>query len=462
MATRSQEQLSSLYQNTAEKRLAEFFTFLKFQSISSEPSFAPEVRSCAEWLKAYISKIGFHTELWETSGHPVIFGQWNGAGEEMPTLLIYNHYDVQPVDPLEKWISPPFEPTVRDGNVYARGAQDNKGQCFYVLQALKVLMERDGRLPLNVKLCIEGEEECGSAGLQGILQERKEQLKADYLAIVDLGIRAPTKPSLTLGIRGIVTMDVVATGSNSDLHSGSHGGLAYNPIHALVEVLAKLRDPSGRIAVPGFYDEVMERSQEEMEALNLDFDTAGYEEMFGIKPTGGERALKPLERNWLQPALEINGICGGYTGSGFKTVIPAQAHAKVSCRLVPDQKPKEIGEKIAKFIESNAPEGVKIEVHVHSGGGGSTQSASSTKAAKAFADAFSSVYESPCEFILEGASIPIVTELALASGGEVILLGVGLQSDLIHAPNEHFGIDRLEKGCLIMARGMENLSSTGH
>ena len=365
---------------------------------------------------------------------------------------------MQPVDPLEEWLSPPFEPTIRNGEVYARGAQDNKGQCFYVLQALKILMERDGRLPLNVKLYIEGEEECGSNGLAAILPEREQELKADYLAIVDLGIRSPTKPSLTLGIRGIVTMDVEALGSTIDLHSGSHGGLAYNPIHALVETLAKLRDSSGKIAIPGFYAGVDEPNDENTRDLSLDFDEASYESLFGIKATGGERTLKPLERNWLRPTIEINGIHGGYTAAGFKTVIPAKAHAKVSCRLVPGQDPQKTGELVAKFLEYNAPEGVKINVQVHPGGGPSIRSSTSSQAAIAFAEAFAEIYKTPCEFILEGASIPITAKLALASGSELVLLGVGLQTDLIHAPNEHFGNDRLEKGCLMMARGMELLA----
>ena len=453
----SVDQLAEIYQKTAAERLSEFFAFLKYESISSEPAYRPQLLACADWLKSYISDIGFHTELWQTPGYPAIFAEWNGAGPDKPTLLIYNHYDVQPIDPLEDWLSPPFEPTVRDGNVYARGAQDNKGQCFYVLQALKILMQRDGHLPLNVKLIIEGEEECGSAGLAAILKEKKEQLKADFLAIVDLGIRKPTQPSLTLGIRGIVTMDVEVKASHTDLHSGMHGGLAFNPIHALVEVLAKLRDSSGKITVPGFYDDVVEISDEQIDALSLDFDGENYHTMFGIKATGGERSLQPLERNWLRPTLEINGIHGGYTAAGFKTVIPAKAIAKISCRLVPNQQPNKIGKLVAKFIEANAPEGVKIDVQVHPGGGPAVQTRPSSVGAKAFSEAFSEIYRTPCEFILEGASIPIVTALASASGSEVVLLGVGLPSDLIHAPNEHFGIDRLEKGCLVMARGIEIL-----
>lgn len=459
MSHQTLESLKDLYKKDEPEIIRQFCKFLSFQSISSEMSHKAEMDRCVHWLMDYIAKIGFECELWPTSGHPVLFARWDGAEPDKPTLLIYNHYDVQPVDPLEEWTSPPFEPTIRDGNIYARGAQDNKGQCFYVLQALKMLMERDQKFPLNIKLCIEGEEECGSHGLSGILNERKGQLKADYLAVVDLGIPGPNQPALTLGLRGLTTMDVEAVGSNTDMHSGSHGGIAYNPIHALVEVLGKLRDTSGKVLVPGFYDEVHELSKDEHKQLSAGFDEADYKRIFAAQPTGGEKSFSPNERNWLRPTLEINGIAGGYSGTGFKTVIPAKAHAKISCRLVPTQDPKTIAKRVAQYIEKNAPDGIAIKVHVHGGGGVAVRSSMDSKALKAFKTAFEEVYQTPCQFILSGASIPIVTELTHASESEVVLLGVGLSTDCIHAPNEHFGIDRLEKGCLVIARGIELLSN---
>ena len=253
--------LKEIYKRDERNALQDFFTFLKFQSISSEPSYKPQINACADWLVKYLKNIGFNVELWPTKGHPVIFASNLEAGPDKPTLLIYNHYDVQPVDPLDAWESPPFEPTVRNGQVYARGAQDNKGQCFYTVLALKALLELHGSLPINIKLCIEGEEECGSSGLSSILKNRKEELKADSLAIVDLGMQKPGHPTVTLGVRGITTMDIEVQGTQTDLHSGSNGGLAYNPIHALVKILASLRDEKGRIAVKGFYDEVEELSR---------------------------------------------------------------------------------------------------------------------------------------------------------------------------------------------------------
>lgn len=451
-------ELRKLYQKHKDKSLQEFFTFLKFPSISSEPDYAPHIQACIEWLSSYLQDSGFETEFWPTNGHPVLFASNMEAGPDKPTLLIYNHYDVQPVDPLELWESPPFEPTIRNGQVYARGAQDNKGQCFYVMQALRLLREKDGAFPLNIKLCVEGEEECGSVGLNGILSQKKDRLNADYVAIVDLGIPSLKTPAVTLGIRGILTFDIEAIGSKTDLHSGCHGGLAYNPIHALVEVLAKLHDPSGKVTVTGFYDGIIPISEEEKACLSLKFDAEKYNDMFAAKPTGGEKEYSPLERNWLRPTLEINGISGGYSGSGFKTVIPAKASAKLSCRLVPGQDPDETAERVIRYIEKLAPEGIHLKAKVHHGGGKAVRSQASSKGIQAFAQAFTEVFNSPCEFILEGASIPVVTNLALTSGGEVVLLGLALPDDYIHAPNEHFGIDRLEMGSLVIARAIELLA----
>ncbi len=453
----SLERTKKWVENHREKWLSEFTTFLSFPSISSEPQFQQSVLDCAEWLAQFLEKLDFHVEMWPTEGHPIIFASHLKAGPKKPTLLIYHHYDVQPADPLEAWESPPFHPRILNGQVYARGAQDNKGQCFYTLQALKMLMEM-GDLPINIKLCIEGEEEVGSAGLAKILPKKKKELQADYLAIVDLALRQADAPSLTLGIRGIVTLEVQAKGSATDLHSGSHGGIAYNPIHALVNLLSMMRDNQGKIAIPGFYKDVKTLSKEEREPISFEFDEKAYLKDTGAKPTGGETEFSILERAWIRPSLEINGICGGYIGKGFKTVIPAEAHAKISCRLVPDQDPQKIGALVAEFLKKNAPQGIEIDVVVHPGQGKAVRLSPQAAVVYAFSRAFEEVFDKQCQFIFEGASIPIVPELALACGGETILLGLGLTTDQIHAPNEHFGIDRLEKGMLIMARAIENLS----
>lgn len=457
MQSQSLERLKELYESNQESTLDAFIEFLKFPSISSEAEYAPHVHACAKWLKEKMEGLGFHTEFWETIGHPVLYGENLNAGNDKPTLLIYNHYDVQPVDPLELWKSPPFEPTIRDGQVYARGAQDNKGQCFYVMQALRLLLEKDGSLPINIKWLIEGEEETGSEGLASILSERKEQLKADYLAIVDLGMPAAHIPAITLGTRGIATFDVTLKGSSVDLHSGSHGGVVFNPIHALVDILSKCRDENGRIAIPGFYDDVRAVDEDEKKRLFLEFDHESYFKAFGAHPTGGETTLSPMERAWTRPTFEINGIHGGYTGDGFKTVIPALAFAKISCRLVPDQDPKKIGSLLAEHLKSLAPEGIEIKVNVHAGSGGACRSNLHSASVKAFSKAYEEVFSKPIKYTYEGGSIPIINALSDASGSEVLLLGLGLPDDYMHAPNEHFGIDRLEKGALIMARGIEFL-----
>ena len=451
------ERLSDYFTKNSTKFLKEFFEFLSIPSVSSESSYKKDVLRGAEWVTKFLQSMNFETDQWETSGHPVIFGQDLSAGAGQPTLLIYNHYDVQPVDPIELWETPPFEATVVGDQIYARGAQDNKGQCFYVLQALKYCKEVAGALPINIKVIIEGEEECGSHGLSGILQKKAKELKADYLAIVDLGIQDMQSPAVTLGIRGLVTFDVKFTGSNTDMHSGSHGGVVYNPLHALVEVLGNLRDSKGKITVPGFYEGIIPISKQERDQLALEFYEQGYKNEFAATATGGEKEYKALERNWLRPTLEINGLWGGYNGTGFKTVIPAQAFAKISCRLVPGQKPCKIAEIVAKHIASLAPLGVHVEVITHEGGGPPVRGAPDSSIVQAVAKAYEATFGKKCEFILSGASIPIVSELAEASGGDVVLLGLGLPGDKIHAPNEHFGVDRLAMGFEIIVRTLQNL-----
>lgn len=437
-------------------RLPDFFEFLSIPSISSEPAYKEQVEQGAEWVKRRLDSLGFTTTKWEGKGHPVIFGKSPEISGK-PTLLIYNHYDVQPVDPLELWHSPPFQPTVKQGQVFARGAQDNKGQCFYVLEALRHLKEKGG-FPINIKVCIEGEEECGSTLLSHLLPTKSKELKADYLAIVDLGIPSLEEPALTLGTRGLVTFDLEITGSSTDLHSGSHGGIAYNPLFALAQLLAEVKSSSGKITIPGFYEDVAVSTDEVVEALDFSFDEKRYFEHFGISPSGGEKECKPLENLWLKPTFEVNGMWGGYTGQGFKTVIPAQAFAKFSCRLVPGQNPEKISRLVKTYFESQSPGGLHVKVEVHSGKGEAVRTSPHSKGVQAFAKAYEEVFAKPCTFILSGASIPIIPELAHASGASPILLGLGLDTDQIHAPNEHFGLDRLEKGAKIMVKAIENLS----
>lgn len=446
------------YKTNETALLNEFFSFLKIPSVSSEPQYGGDIKRCARWVETRLRQIGFEVEVWETSGHPAIFGSCMEAGPDKPTLLIYNHYDVQPVDPLSLWTSSPFEPTVKQGVVYARGAQDNKGQCFYTLLGLKALREIRKKFPINIKIIVEGEEECGSKGLHGVVGKHQDQLAADYLAIVDGGLPAENIPAVSLGVRGIVTMHVKLTGSSTDLHSGSHGGIVYNPNHAIVELLAKLRNSDGSIAVPGFYDEVQPVPDDVLNSLYMDFDEEHYLKNFGASPTGGEKAYPPLQRACLRPTIEINGIWGGYIGDGFKTVIPKEAHAKISCRLVSKMNPAKTAERVADFLKKHAPPGITVEVEVYSGGGEAVRADANSAVVAAFRDALTEIFGAPCKYTFEGGSIPIITALANASNSSVVIVGMGLAEDNIHAPNEHFSLDRLEKGYLMIARAIELLA----
>jgi acetylornithine deacetylase/succinyl-diaminopimelate desuccinylase-like protein len=447
----------SYFEKYRGKLLEDFFSFLRFETIGTDSRFTPQVRACCNWLRHYLEDVGLTTEVWETNGHPVLYSSWLKAGPDKPTVLIYNHYDVQPVDPANLWESAPFVPTIRNGEIFARGAVDNKGQCFFVLTALRALLERDGRLPVNVKLFIEGEEESGSHGSQKVLSDKQEELAADYLFVVDAGMRGPGKPAVTLGCRGITAMTVVLTGSNTDLHSGENGGIVYNPNHALVELLAKIRNDKGRVVIPGFYDDVVPISEEDRAELCFDFDPKEFEALFHAKPSGGENDYSPLESAWLRPTFEINGISGGYTGEGFKTVIPGQTMAKISCRLVPNQIPEKITKLVSDYLAQNVPPGLKIKVTVEGGGGKPVRATTASKGTKAAAEAYAEVCGMPCEYILTGGSIPISAELAEVSGANTVYLGYGLPDDNIHAPNEHFGIDRLKLGTATMGRILEKL-----
>ncbi|MDR3624861.1 MAG: dipeptidase [Chlamydiales bacterium] len=448
--------LRNYFKKNQESILSDFFSFLRFQSISQDASHLPEMGKCLNFLKDYLEKIGFETEKWETHTHPVLFAKWMKAGPEKPTILIYNHYDVQPVDPIEKWETPPFEPSIRNNEVFARGAQDNKGQCFYVLLALKAILENEGSLPVNVKLCIEGDEEIGSEGLKKLAPFKEKELKADHLLIVDVGIKSKESPAITLGTRGILGMLLDLKGSSSDLHSGEHGGIVVNPIHALVDLLAKLHSPSGRVMVPGFYDDVLEPTKEEKSLIDFSFDAAEYEHNFHAKALGGEDNYTPLERAWIRPTLEINGICGGYTGIGLKTIIPAMAHAKITCRLVANQNPDKIGVLVTEFLNEHKPKEMHLHIDTCHGSPAIKTSPHST-IAKAATTAYSEVFETPCKMIMAGGSIGVSETLVKASHAEPIFLGLGLADDQIHAPNEHFGIDRLEKGMLIIARILQTI-----
>lgn len=442
------DSLNSEFDKNEGDIVNELFTYLKFKSISTDPAFRTEIDSCSSWVKKYLEDIGFTLHVWKTpDGNPCLFAE-RIVAESARSILFYGHYDVQPVDPIELWKSDPFIPEIRNGEIYARGAVDDKGQSYYVFRALKSLKELN-QLPknINIKLLIEGEEECGSKSLPSLIASHSEKLKADYLYIVDFGMHSLQTPAITLGCRGIISMTVKLTGSNSDLHSGEHGGIVYNPLHALVEILDQCRcKETGKITIPNFYDNVTDLPLSERSELALDLDPEFYEALFTAKTTGGEQDFTPLESAWIRPTLEINGISGGYAGPGFKTVIPAIATAKVSCRLVPDQDPVVIANLVTKFLESKCPAGIKIEISDLSTTGRPVRNSSNSKLTKITHKVIKDVTGLECTNILAGGSIPIAASLTEATGAETLFIGYCLPDDQLHAPNEHFGVNRLKLG----------------
>ncbi len=436
--------------------LEDYFTFLRIPSISADPAHADDVRAACSFVEGYLKDSDLDVEVWETPDYPVVFGSYLEAGPGKPTLLIYGHYDVQPVDPLDEWITPPFEPTVRDGQVYARGAQDNKGQILYTMYAIRALMKRDGKLPINLKIVVEGQEETKSLGFAQILQARAQDLQADYLLAPDFDIPSIDQPAVTCGLRGMIALTVELWSSKIDLHSGGHGGVVYNPNHALVEMLAKLRDAEGRVTVRGFYDDVEELNDHEKQLLSLEFDEEKYKRDFGAQMTGGEKGYTPGQSNRVRPTLELNGISGGYAGPGIKTVIPARAEAKISCRLVPGQDPEKIIRAIKQQLEETLPEGVEMKITEY-GGDRAVKTAPDFPFVRALSQAYKEVFGKECKLTLSGGSVPISAKLSDACGAPPVFMGIGLIDDDIHAPNEHFGIDRLKLGFLTVARLLEIL-----
>lgn len=455
--------LLNKYQQLLSKKEKDFvqsyLNFLKFKSISTQEQYKQDVSNCAQWVKERLENLHFDTEIWETSGHPAVFAQNLKAGPDKPTLLMYQHYDVQPVDPVDEWNSSPFEPTLDKDEVYARGACDNKGQAFYVLMALEMVYENLGHYPLNIKVVIEGEEECGSKGLTELLSIKKKELQANYLSVVDVDIPAPDVPAINLSARGMVSYTLELTGSNTDLHSGIHGGIVYNPLRALSEALSKCYDAKGKVTIPHFYDGVKEYTEQEKQQIYTEFDVETYRKQYQAEPNGGEQDFTPLERSGMRPTFEINGIWGGYNEKGFKTVIPAKAFAKLSMRLVSEQDPKKIHEQFQKHFKSLLPTGMKVHFKLEGELSQAYTCPFDSKIAQAAIFAYNQVFsDKTCQRVMGGGSLPILRLLKEASNAEVLAFGLGLSTDKIHAPNEHFSISRLKKGSLIVAQFLHKLS----
>jgi acetylornithine deacetylase/succinyl-diaminopimelate desuccinylase-like protein len=431
--------------------VGELLELLRIPSISTDPERVGDVRRAAEFCAAELTRIGMEkVHLIETStttrvGHPLVYAEWlHAAGK--PTVLMYGHYDVQPAEPLDEWKSPPFEPEIRDGNVYARGAVDDKGQMWMHVKALESLMAA-GTLPVNVRVILEGEEEVGGEGIAAFVREHGDELKADVALVSDTEMFAPELPTLCVGLRGMIYTEIEARGARTDLHSGMYGGAAPNPFVALAQVIAKLKDEDGKILIPGFYDKVQTPTADELKAWKaLSFDEEHYRETeVGSTELTGEPGLSVMERTWARPTLDVHGMPGGFIGAGAKTVIPAKALAKVSLRLVPDMTPAESFAQYKSYVESICPKGIVLEVRlIHSGD--PIVVSTDNLYVKAATEAMHSVFGKETVFVRGGGSIPIVGDFVRELKIPTVMMGFGLPDDNLHAPNEKFHLANFHRG----------------
>ncbi len=438
----------------------ELKALLRIQSISTDPEHKEDCRRAAELLLAELKRIGMeNAHLIEGEGHPMVYADWlHAAGK--PTVLIYGHYDVQPPDPLDEWLSPPFEPTERNGNIYARGAVDDKGQVMAQVKALESLLAANGSLPLNVRVLFEGEEEVGGETIAKYVASKPADLKADFALVSDTELFAPGLPTLCVGLRGMIYTELEVRGAKTDLHSGIYGGAAPNPFVSIAQIIAKLKDENGRILIPGFYDGIIPPSREELAAWrSLPFDEEEYQKTeVGSKQLVGEPGYSVLERTWARPTLDVHGIPGGFTGAGAKTVIPAKAVAKVSMRLVPGMNPSKVFELYKSYVEKIAPAGVDVEVRlIHSGD--PCLVPVDNPYIRAATRALHEVWGKDTVFIRSGGSIPIVGDLDRNLGLPSVMMGFGLPDDNLHAPNEKFNLKNFKLGIVSLIRFLEEVGS---
>lgn len=439
------EKVKEYIQSNKDRFLEELLELLRIPSVSADSKYKGDVQRAAEFVKTSLEKAGADkVEVCPTKGHPIVYGE-KIMDASLPTILVYGHYDVQPADPLELWHSPPFEPVIKDEKIYARGACDDKGQFYMHVKAFESMMKNQA-LPCNIKFLIEGEEEVGSSNLGEFVRNNKSKLKADVILVSDTSMLANDTPSITVGLRGLSYVEVEVTGPNRDLHSGVYGGAVPNPIQVLSSMITSMKDENNHITIPGFYDDVLEISKEERaEMAKAPFDLEAYKKDLNIGDVMGETGFTSTERTSIRPTFELNGIWGGYTGEGAKTVLPSKAFAKISMRLVPNQNSDKITEMFTKHFLSIAPKSVKVKVTPHHGGEAvvtPTDSVAYRAASKAMEDAFG---KKPIP-TREGGSIPIIALFEKELGLKSVLLGFGLNSDDIHSPNEHYGIFNFMKG----------------
>jgi acetylornithine deacetylase/succinyl-diaminopimelate desuccinylase-like protein len=443
---------------SADERLADYVDFLRIPSIGALSEHDEDTAHAADFLVERLNAIGISAQAEQTPGHPIVYGEWlNAPGA--PTVVVYGHYDVQPVDPLELWVRPPFEPRIEDGKVYARGAADDKGQVHLHLWAARAWLEAAGRLPINLKFVIEGEEESGSTNFDAWLAANRDRLAADLVVVSDTGFYEGNRPAITVGLRGLIYMQLDVTGSEVDLHSGTYGGNVQNPANALAWIVAQLKDPEGNITVPGFYDQVRRLSEaERAEFARMPFDAAVFESEHGLRELVGEADFLPLERRGARPTLDVNGLWGGFQGEGSKTIIPAHAHAKISCRLVPDMDPQRTFEVVREHVMSSAPKGVHVELSKLSSGMWGLVPIDHP-ATVAAAECLEEIFGEPPFYLREGGSIPPAASFSDQLGVPVVLLGFANPDDRAHAPNEVMYLSNYEGGLRTITRYWQRLAT---
>jgi acetylornithine deacetylase/succinyl-diaminopimelate desuccinylase-like protein len=446
------------YFSREERRIrAELDEFLRIPSVSARSEHNADTARCADWLATEIRKAGMEASVHPTPGHPIVLGEWRKAGADAPTILVYGHYDVQPVEPLELWTSPPFEPTVRDGRLFARGSVDDKGQLYLHVKAAEALLRERGSLPVNLIILAEGEEEVGSDNLSEFVERHAKQLACDAVVISDSAMFAPGQPSILSSLRGIAYFQVDVQGPAQDLHSGSYGGAVVNPAMALARMLSTMHDPDGRVAIAGFYDNVRDWGQKARDEIRaLPFEDEHFRAEAGSPALGGEKGFSTLERIWMRPTCEVNGLLSGYTGEGAKTVLPSTAMAKVSCRLVPDQDPAEIAKLFEAHLGKVKPAGVTVKVtYIH--GGKPWKAALEGTLYDAARSALQAAFGREPVIVGEGGSIPVVGDFARILGAPVLLLGFGLPGENAHAPDEWISLENISRGLRAVATLYERL-----
>lgn len=452
------EAVLNYIKDNKENYLKELIEYLKIPSISTLEENKGDMQKCASFISDRLKDAGMNrVEIFQTAGHPLVYGEWLEAPGQ-PTVLFYGHYDVQPVDPVELWDMPPFEPEIKDGKIWGRGTSDDKGQNFVHMKSVEAFFKTTGKLPVNVKFILEGEEEIGSEHFSQFLSEQKELLKCDAVVISDTSLYGEGIPTIGYGLRGLCYMEIEVTAANKDLHSGTFGGAVANPINELAKIVAKLHDKNGKIAIPKFYDDVIPLTKKERENFkSLKFSDKNYAKELGLKELQGEKGFTTLERTWARPSLDANGIVGGYTEKGAKTVLPSKATAKISMRLVPSQTPDKVAKQFTSYIKSITPKSVKAEVRNLHGAFPIVVSLDSP-AMIAATNALAKAFNKKTVFVREGGSIGVVVDFVKQLKVPAILMGIGLDSENIHSPNEHFSLKSFELGILSSAYFLKEFS----